>query len=559
MKRKLFSAFSLAVIFSLLITSLALADNTVADGDNTVPVVSHTLDLGTVCINSTKSGDVLVGITRNGDYTHSNVFKKGTTAAIAVFSSTSGLSAVMGSPNTISIPSNWDTVSNNTVAGAVSSTVTFGAGSATGAFTGTVTFRSSGTQSDDTLLARDGNLVVTALVSDTGDCAPPSSNTAPTDPGTPYLSSGLNPNNTGEFTLSWTASTDAEDDSITYLLQHKDFNDASFSAVASGLTTNSYTFDVGSPEAEGTWTYRVQASDGSLTSAFSGDSTAIVVDMSDPLAPSLAADRSPDYAGDGGWYLDTVTISSTDNGDPDLLDGSAGSGVDPNTVTPTTFYTSGSQTASDTVFDFATNESTEASLSVQVDADKPTVQIVCPAGEVILGSSASASWTASDGESGLATAATGSVALDTSATGSKTATAPTATDNVGHNSDAATCSYSVIYNWNGFFQPIDNLPIMNKVKAGSAIPVKFSLSGYQGLSIFWAGYPVSTVTACGNTATDTIETTVTAGSSSLSYDATADQYNYVWKTDKAWAGYCRTLTVKLSDGTIHQANFTFTK
>ena len=44
--------------------------------------------------------------------------------------------------------------------------------------------------------------------------------------------------------------------------------------------------------------------------------------------------------------------------------------------------------------------------------------------------------------------------------------------------------------------------------------------------------------------------TVTAGSSSLSYDATLDQYTYVWKTDKAWFGTCRQLTVRLNDATV---------
>jgi len=54
---------------------------------------------------------------------------------------------------------------------------------------------------------------------------------------------------------------------------------------------------------------------------------------------------------------------------------------------------------------------------------------------------------------------------------------------------------------------------------------------------------------------DDIEQTVTAGSSSLSYGG--GQYNYVWKTDKSWAGTCRQLVVKLIDGTIHYANFKF--
>jgi len=121
-------------------------------------------------------------------------------------------------------------------------------------------------------------------------------------------------------------------------------------------------------------------------------------------------------------------------------------------------------------------------------------------------------------------------------------------------------TYTVIYNFHGFFQPVDNLPTLNVAKAGSAIPVKFSLSGNQGLNIFASGYPTSYVAARDATAADdSIETTVTAGGSSLNYDATADQYIYVWKTDKAWAGTCRQLRVKLADGTLHTANFKLTK
>ncbi len=119
---------------------------------------------------------------------------------------------------------------------------------------------------------------------------------------------------------------------------------------------------------------------------------------------------------------------------------------------------------------------------------------------------------------------------------------------------------NVIYNFSGFFQPVDNLPVFNSVKAGSSIPVKFSLSGDQGLDIFAAGYPKSQVITCDSTApVDGIEETVAAGSSSLSYDASTDQYSYVWKTDKAWAGTCRQLVVKLNDGTSHRANFQLTK
>jgi uncharacterized protein len=117
-------------------------------------------------------------------------------------------------------------------------------------------------------------------------------------------------------------------------------------------------------------------------------------------------------------------------------------------------------------------------------------------------------------------------------------------------------THIVIFNWTGFFSPVDNLPAVNVAKAGSAIPVKFSLGGDKGLNIFAVGYPMSTKIACDTGAPlDDIEQTVTAGSSSLSYGG--GQYNYVWKTDKSWAGTCRQLVVKLIDGTIHYANFKF--
>jgi HYR domain len=135
-----------------------------------------------------------------------------------------------------------------------------------------------------------------------------------------------------------------------------------------------------------------------------------------------------------------------------------------------------------------------------------------------------------------------------------------------HVSDAVgnetTCQaiLTVNYNWSGFFQPVDNIPTINRVKAGSAIPVKFSLGCNQGLNIMWTGYPQSGLMQCDNQdPLDDIETTVNAGNSSLNYDPVANQYIYVWKTDRAWAGTCRLLTVKLADGTFHYAFFNFTR
>lgn len=52
-----------------------------------------------------------------------------------------------------------------------------------------------------------------------------------------------------------------------------------------------------------------------------------------------------------------------------------------------------------------------------------------------------------------------------------------------------------------------------------------------------------------------IEETVSTGGSSLSYDAAADWYTYVWKTQNAWKGTCRILALRLTDGRDHFAKF----
>jgi hypothetical protein len=129
------------------------------------------------------------------------------------------------------------------------------------------------------------------------------------------------------------------------------------------------------------------------------------------------------------------------------------------------------------------------------------------------------------------------------------------------NTAKGSFTVKVFYDWDGFFRPVENDGVVNQVKAGSAIPVKFSLNGDWGLNIFVNGYPKWVMTSCTTwETTNPVDETVTAGSSSLSYDATADQYVYVWKTDKAWAGSCRQLNVMLRDGIpIHWAKFRFTK
>ena len=119
--------------------------------------------------------------------------------------------------------------------------------------------------------------------------------------------------------------------------------------------------------------------------------------------------------------------------------------------------------------------------------------------------------------------------------------------------------FALPYAFDGFFAPIDNGGVANRVKAGAAVPVKFSLGGDRGLDIFAAGNPRSIGVACGSADIDPVEQTVSAGSSTLVYDPASDRYTYVWKTAKDWAGSCRQLTIEFADGTTETALFSFTR
>jgi hypothetical protein len=188
---------------------------------------------------------------------------------------------------------------------------------------------------------------------------------------------------------------------------------------------------------------------------------------------------------------------------------------------------------------------------VKIDRTAPRFDRGCPT-SMLLGESVT--FVPSDsGGSGLVSNATSTYRADRVNAQSFSFTA----SDVAGNSTTISCSFTVSYRWNGFFQPIDNVAV-NKAKSGSTIPVKFSLGGDKGLAIL-AEAPGTSAQACGlGTASDDVEEYTTA-TSGLKYDVTADQYIYNWKTDTKWAGTCRQLIVKLADGSTHKASFNFTR
>lgn len=276
-----------------------------------------------------------------------------------------------------------------------------------------------------------------------------------------------------------------------------------------------------------------------------GNGIGDVCEMPADSTPPVITPSVTGTLGNNDWYVSNVQVSWNVIDEESTVSGQTGCdtqtvSVDTDGVTFTCEATSAGGTSS-------------ISVTVKRDATAPTLNPTVSPNPVFLNGLATATPNASDARSGIASSSC--AAPNTTTVGSKSINC-TATDNAG-NTATASANYRVIYNFSGFLQPVNNAPVVNSAAAGQSIPVKFSLSGNQGLNIFETGFPRSLSMVCGGGATNSIEETVNPGASSLSYDATTDRYNYVWKTEKAWKGTCRKLAVKFNDGSTYEALFQF--
>lgn len=431
----------------------------------------------------------------------------------------------------------------------------------TTAASASITGLTNGTEYCYTVTAYKASLesVATAQACDT----PELTNTAPGAPGQPSLKSGSSTPNIGAFTLEWSASSDAEEDALTYALERKSSASAAvWQSVASGITATEYSF---SSHPEGTWTYKVKASDGALEGDYSTASTAVKVDLSAPNAPtSSTTPAAPDYTAPNTtqWWKDSVTVNWASAGDVALADGSAGSGVASLTNTSETFNTSGMHTSTSKAVDAVGRESAQASQVVRVDATDPLLSFTSCPSKVLQGSTATVQFSASDADSGLqsvkqgSTTVTSPVALNTSTTGSKSL-GLTAHDNVGK-TKSETCNYTVVAYTAAFQQPIDGSGVINIAKLGRTVPVKLTVAE-NGTAVTPAMHETvflahSRVNCDANATQDAIESyssgSVNVGNV-MSWDSTAQRWTYNLDTRNisSTTGTCWLVTINVG-GTV---------
>lgn len=133
----------------------------------------------------------------------------------------------------------------------------------------------------------------------------------------------------------------------------------------------------------------------------------------------------------------------------------------------------------------------------------------------------------------------------------------TATDD-SQNTDTEQFTISVLFDFQGFFAPVDN-KVLNGMKAGSTAPIKFRIGDGTSTGLMrdvsLVAQTLSGSFVCSATGpVDNLETYAT-GSTVLRYDDVADQFVYNWKAPKA-PGACYRVKIVLADGIAHTADFT---
>lgn len=270
----------------------------------------------------------------------------------------------------------------------------------------------------------------------------------------------------------------------------------------------------------------------------------------DKTRPTITAAAST-LPNASGWYAGNVTVRFT------CTDSLSGMPVD---ECPSDQILTGEGAAvssiAQAVTDAAGNTSAVSNVvTVKIDKTAPTLSPVLTPSPVLLNGAGTATSGAADALSGVASQSCG--ALVTDSVGSKSVSC-SATDHAGNTGHQAV-SYSVVYRFDGFLQPINDTahsqwcvspcPV-SVLKGGSTVPVKFQLKDAHGNVVQAGNLPLwGTPTQAGATTAPIEESTYSDPvTGSTTYRWTDPNYVYNWSTKGTAAGYYWRIGVTLDDG-----------
>jgi hypothetical protein len=223
--------------------------------------------------------------------------------------------------------------------------------------------------------------------------------------------------------------------------------------------------------------------------------------------------------------------------------GAAAATVVPGATASVTVTAQGTTTVTYLATDTRGQVGPTGSTTIRLDSIAPTV--TCPAAPTFLLNQPGATLTATVGDAGSGPAATTvTVAVPTGVAG--TLSVPITGTDVAGNTTTRSCTATVTYRVSGFEQPIDNGNVVNTVKAGQTIPVKWTLTDFANAPVSdpvsFVSLTTSVVTCGSSTTTDEIE--VFSTGSGLQYLG-AGRWQFNWKTPKSQAG-CVSLRLNLT-------------
>jgi hypothetical protein len=113
----------------------------------------------------------------------------------------------------------------------------------------------------------------------------------------------------------------------------------------------------------------------------------------------------------------------------------------------------------------------------------------------------------------------------------------------------------VLYVITGFYQPVDMNGVLNTVKGGATVPLKFEVfaGSSEVTDLALVSMSAKQISCPAGAATEDIEVVATGGTS-LRYDTTSGQFIYNWQTPKK-ANTCYAVTATTSDGSFLTALF----